>query len=167
MVVGENVNESTRITDPHVLNELIHRLGRVEARPVSASEESVSVADVAEALDHPSSEVSRALQEILQERAREKVITALREIEEPLYRVERPGHGPTIEHQDPLMRIRTVQELTARATPPLEDEKPHVTPQTPTEQWVGNVITFVVLAAMVVLLVWAVVASMAAGLKAG
>jgi hypothetical protein len=165
MAVGDGVNESTRITDPEVLNELILRLGRVEASRPESQEESVSVTDVAEALDQNPVEVTRALQEILRERARERVITALREIEEPLYRVERPGHSPTIEHQDPLMRIRIVQELTARAMPPVEVEKPHVSPQSASEKWVAAVITFVVLGAMVVLLLWAVFSGIASGIR--
>lgn len=155
----EEVTGSTRISDPVVLNALIHRLSHVEPQ-AQAHAETVCVSDVAEALGKTPAEVARELESILRELARERVITALREIEEPLYRVERPGHGSTIEHQDPLMRIRTVQELTERATPHPEPTPVKLTPPTLADKWVGIVIAGAVVGAMVLLLVWALVAGL-------
>ena len=115
---------SRPITDPAVLTELVRRLGNVEPRRTSSDPDHVCVTDVAEALGVTSAEVSRELDRIQDERHRERVSVALREIEEPLYRVERPGHGPTVAHQDPLMRIRTVRDLSARHTETSQPNKP-------------------------------------------
>lgn len=79
----------------------------------SPSERKITVEDVAEALDMDPEHVARELERLHQEQLEARLSQTMRELEEPLYRVERPAttHSPT---SDPIFRLRSVRALMER-----------------------------------------------------
>lgn len=94
-----------RIED-YELAELLRRLDGMEAS--LAPDDAVTIRDVCELTGHSEREVKAALEELREEDLRARLATALRELEAPLYAVERPGFA-----SDPLSawaRTKTLQE---------------------------------------------------------
>ena len=102
------------IPDLDTLHELLARLNEVEHfRPVTRTEH-ITVEDVAEALGLDADFVERELAVILEEHRNARLAGALRELEEPLYRVERTGHAAHDPLENPIMKLRSVQILAER-----------------------------------------------------
>lgn len=94
------------------LRSLLLRLDGLGASETSG-EGPITVEDVAEALDMDPQHVARELAAMHQERAEARLSQAMRELEEPLYRVERPA--TTQPHlTDPIFRLRSVRALMER-----------------------------------------------------
>lgn len=113
--------QGREVTDTSELVELINRLQDDTHRlnqPVVSRSDKVTVEDVAEALDLDPEEVARVLKEIHEEHEYARVAGALRELEEPLYRVERPGHSANDSFANPLYKLRSIQMLTERVAKP-------------------------------------------------
>ncbi|RYG39495.1 hypothetical protein EON81_00650 [bacterium] len=72
-----------------------------------------TVRDVAEATGLTEKEIREALREVRRSRLSEE----LRTLEEPLFRVERPGSGPRSDVADYLARERTLNTLLDRMPP--------------------------------------------------
>ncbi|MBS1705248.1 MAG: hypothetical protein JST40_05200 [Armatimonadetes bacterium] len=75
----------------------------------------ITVEDVAEALGLGADEVARVLRQLHEEHREARITGVFKELEEPLYRVERPdvrGHLT-----DPIFRLRSVQLLMERNRP--------------------------------------------------
>lgn len=109
------------VTDEAELAELIDRLHRQTdnwTEPVATRTDHITVEDIAEALDLDPLEVAKVLKEIHEEHEYARVAGALREMEEPLYRVERPGHAEQDSLNNPVYRLRSVQILTERIAKP-------------------------------------------------
>lgn len=102
------------IPDLDILHELLARLNEVEHfQPVSRTE-NITVEDIAEALHLDPDHVARQLETILTEHREARISGVLRELEEPLYRVERTGHAPPDPLGNPLFKLRSVQILAER-----------------------------------------------------
>ncbi|MBX7134612.1 MAG: hypothetical protein K1X67_18235 [Fimbriimonadaceae bacterium] len=80
---------------------LLERLHDPHAVPEVIQEEQVTVQDVAEATGLPINEVLDALAKVRDENHEARLAAKLRELEEPMYRVERPGPSPV----DPLSTL--------------------------------------------------------------
>lgn len=94
------------------LRDLLIRLHRVEL--VEAIEESdchTTVDDIAEALDTTPTHVYKELLMLREERRRKQIEAALTEMEEPLYRVERPSTGPTTTRLDYGFKKMSVETI--------------------------------------------------------
>lgn len=114
----EGEPESNVIHDDAELNVLLQRLGKsqglvdeiVQAEP----EHRVTVQDIAEATGLTAEYVEKELQLMLAEQREAKLSRVLRELEEPLYRVERTDVVQP-NKVDAVFRTRTVQMLMDRA----------------------------------------------------
>ena len=113
----ESRNEESvlrEIPDLDTLHELLARLNEAEHfQPVSRSE-NITVEDVAEALHLDPDHVANELEMILTEHREARITGVLRELEEPLYRVERTGHTAPDPLGNPLFKLRSVQILAER-----------------------------------------------------
>lgn len=94
---------SDRIED-FELAELLARLDGIET--AFQLDDSVAVQDVCELTGHPLHVVREALEELREQDMRARLAIALREIEAPLYAVERPGPS-----SDPLAAWARTQTL--------------------------------------------------------
>jgi hypothetical protein len=114
----ENHHEESvlrEIPDLDTLHELLARLNEVETyEPVSRTDK-ITVEDIAEALHLDPDYVAQELEDILAEHRSARLSEALRELEEPLYRVERTGHTPHDPLGNPLYKLRSVQLLAERS----------------------------------------------------
>lgn len=111
-----------------------------------------TVRDVAEATGLSEEEVRAALREMRRARLSEE----LRILEEPLYRVERPGHADSDPYARYLARERTLNTILDR---PATIPKPFAQPApTPRENWMDYLILVPLLAAVGYFLVHAVIA---------
>jgi hypothetical protein len=100
------------VPDISTLHELLARLNEVETfEPVSRTDK-ITVEDIAEALNLNVEHVARELETILEEHRDARLAGAIRELEEPLYRVERSGHTVPDPLGNPLYKLRSVQILT-------------------------------------------------------
>ena len=107
-------NQPFEIPDLDTLHELLARLNEVEHfQPVSRTE-NITVEDVAEALHLDPEHVANELELILTEHREARITGVLRELEEPLYRVERTGHTAPDPLGNPLFKLRSVQILAER-----------------------------------------------------
>ncbi|MBS1701551.1 MAG: hypothetical protein JST12_07815 [Armatimonadetes bacterium] len=109
------VSRQTEIADVETLRELIARLNEVENWHPITRPEAVTVEDVAEALHLDPHYVAAELERIHEEHREARLAGTLRELEEPLYRVERTGHTPPDPLGNPLMKMRSVQLLAERS----------------------------------------------------
>lgn len=75
----------------------------------------MTVEDVAEALHLDSEYVARELEALYEEHKEARLAGVIRELEEPLYRVERTGHTPPDPLGNPLFKLRSVQILAERS----------------------------------------------------
>lgn len=102
------------IPDLTTLQELLARLNEVDHyTPVSRTDK-VTVEDIAEALNLDPEHVAEELEFILDEHRNARLSGVIRELEEPLYRVERTGHAVHDPHGNPLYKLRSVQLLTEK-----------------------------------------------------
>lgn len=107
-------NQLREVPDLDTLHELLTRLNSFEAfEPVSRTEK-ITVEDIAEALHLDPDDVALQLETILDEHREARIAGALREMEEPLFRVERPGHFQAGPLDNPLHKLRSVQILMSR-----------------------------------------------------
>lgn len=127
-----------------VLDELHRDLGP----EVVIAESRITVEEIAEATDMPLAKVNEAVRRVREARMAE----VLRELEEPTYRVERPGQTPV----DPLFAQRFTRDNfpnlldSATSTPPKKREVPrtvheHITDHLATLMAVLVVLVFVAL----------------------
>ncbi len=102
------------IPDLDTLKELLARLNEVDHyRPVSRTDK-VTVEDIAEALDIDTEMVAQQLEIILEEHRAARISGVIRELEEPLYQVERTGHSAHDPLNNPIYKLRSVQILAER-----------------------------------------------------
>lgn len=128
------------VHDAEELHRLIARLTKLsqaDLARLSSDEDRITVRDVSEALSLPESEVMDALEHIHREAWEARFSQAIREAEEPLYRVERTAtsNADPLDNS-PIHRLRSVQILTDMARPrftrekskPAEKESPTLAP---------------------------------------
>ena len=127
-----------------------------------SDDQRITVRDVAELLRLPESQVFMALEEIHREAWEARMSTAIREAEEPFYRVERPSTSNADPlHSSPIHRLRSVQILAERAHPKLTpDEKPPSEKESTLAKFLGNAILVSVLLLVFALLVKAALVAM-------
>lgn len=89
---------------------------REEAHVASPYDDWVTIDSIAEATGHPESEIERVLFEIRRENMASRISERLRELEEPLYRVERPGHHRP-DASAPAIRIAQINTILDRILP--------------------------------------------------
>lgn len=110
----QSENRLTEIPDSDTLHELLARLNELDSfKPVSRTE-NITVEDVAEALHLDPDYVTSELEAIFEEHRNARLAGVLRELEEPLYRVERTGHAVHDPLGNPLYKLRSVQILAER-----------------------------------------------------
>ncbi|MDX2065149.1 MAG: hypothetical protein SFX74_05350 [Fimbriimonadaceae bacterium] len=130
----------------------MQRLG--EPRPEPEMRDIVTVEDIAEALDLPVETVAAELERMHTEDREARLVGVLRELEEPLYRVERPAVTPA-ETVNPLHRLRSVQTLIERARPvPLVRRAMTVDADERFGQQLGRWVLLIFAALFIALLVW-------------
>ncbi len=111
-------NPKSEIASDEELRLLLERLHRAE----SLEEETaryhqigkITVEDVAEAVGMHPDLVAQELDAMHQEWMESRVSGVLRELEEPLYRVERPGNEVKSGLDSPLLRMKSVQTLASK-----------------------------------------------------
>jgi hypothetical protein len=107
-------SESETELSPGELRELLERLEEIEPRRELFSE-SVTIAAVAEVTGEAPERLAKMLDRIRREDYEARLSTMLRELEEPLYRVERAGVQPkTTITEAYLARSRTFDTLLDR-----------------------------------------------------
>ncbi len=115
---GLRSNPKSEIASDEELRILLERLQRAE----SLEEETaryhqigkITVEDVAEAVGMHPDVVAQELDAMHQEWMEARVSGVLRELEEPLYRVERPGTEIKSGLDSPLLRLKSVQTLAGK-----------------------------------------------------
>ena len=152
-------NQLREIPDFDTLHELLSRLNEVEQfNPVTRTE-NVTVEDIAEALNLDPEHVARELELILTKHREARYSAVLRELEEPLYRVERTGHTPPDPLGNPLYKLRSVQILAERnrEKPIFPRRKIEETKSDKVSASVGSVMIILVAVLMVILAIKAIV----------
>ncbi len=146
--------EADIVHDGEELRELLARL-HGEEDAVSRRTEKVTIHDVAEALGLTPESVAEALDQIHEEHHEARVASILRELEEPLYRVERasPINADPLGPGNPLFRLRSVQTLAAMNRKKVELEDVQKPAPASASHYVGN--TILILMAVVLLVVLA------------
>lgn len=152
---------NTEISDIDTLRELISRLNETdEWQPVTRSEH-VTVEDIAEALHLDPDYVAAELEELLEEHRQAKLSQTLRELEEPLYSVERTGHAVHDPLGNPLYKLRSVQILAERTkSKPVLARREEIEDSTDRfSRWVSRVIILLMLVMTVALVLKVILAS--------
>ncbi|MBA4292183.1 hypothetical protein C0431_04365 [bacterium] len=90
-----------------------------ETHKISPYDEWVTVAAICEATGHNEAEISALLHELRRQDLASKISTRLRELEAPLYSVERPGHHRP-DPSAPLIRIEQINTILDRLLPKSE-----------------------------------------------
>jgi len=110
-------NEDREVRDEAELRELLGRLDRtvehVETLADNDPTHYTTVEDIAEALGLSPAFVADELRKLHAEHREAKLHSVLRELEEPIHRVERPGLNQS-HHSDPIFRLKSVQALVER-----------------------------------------------------
>ena len=153
MEIDHEEHALREIPDLDTLKELLARLHEVDHyHPVSRTEK-VTVEDIAEALDLDPEFVAQQLEIILDEHRAARVSGVLRELEEPLYRVERTGHTVHDPLGNPLYKLRSVQILAERnkVQPILPRRKLEDSSSDKTGNLVGRFVLFLMVAGMIIL----------------
>jgi hypothetical protein len=102
------------VPDIETLHELLSRLNETDTfEPVTRSQK-ITVEDIAEALNLDSDYVAEELEAILEEHRDARLAGVIRELEEPLYRVERTGHSVQEQMDNPIFKLRSVKILTEK-----------------------------------------------------
>ena len=144
------------IHDDQELRELLDRLhasqGLVDEVHAASPEEKVTVEDIAEALGMHPEDVARELARLHQEHREARLHGALKELEEPLYRVERPAVSGG-DKLDPIFRLRSVQMLMDRNKETELLRRPVVKErESKASHWVGMLVVWLVVLAAVYLI---------------
>lgn len=144
----------------HALLERLHAAQQLLDEPPSPHEEDhrVHVEDVAEALDLPVETVLEALTKLRSESHEARIAAAIRDLEEPLYRVERPSTDATPK-SDPILRSRSAQQLASKLnlTVPLPRRKLALDAEEKHGRWLGQRVLMVLFALMIALITYGVV----------
>lgn len=119
-------SEFSRKLNAGELRTLLERLGEVDLEPPGSEEPTVE--DVAEALGHEPQFIENMLREQRAIDRESRISEALREMEEPLYRVERPGlnQSDPMSRHNPIHRqrvITTILDHLPRADHPKRRQK--------------------------------------------
>lgn len=111
-------NPKSEIESDEELRLLLERLHRADSLEEEAERYhqlgKITVEDVAEAVGMHPDVVAQELDSMHQEWMESKVAGVLRELEEPLYRVERPGTEIKSGLDSPLLRMKSVQTLASK-----------------------------------------------------
>ena len=157
----ERVGRQDReITDSTILHELLARLNDPDDERILSRPEVITVEDVAEALHLDPDFVAEELQAIYEEHRLARLSGVIRELEEPLYRVERPGHSILDQTDNPLYKLRSVQILSERNRG--QDVLPR-RKKKEEEDKVTKVVSYVILGSMTLLLILIVCRAIFAG----
>lgn len=108
---GHEFEEEADLVTPLELTALLSELHEPDSWMGEEDDDHVTVSAVAEATGHSETEIQDLLERLREEDKEIRLARALREMEEPLYRVERPGPTP----HDPLaahFRLRPGQSLS-------------------------------------------------------
>lgn len=111
-------NPKSEIASDEELRILLERLQRAETLEEETARYhelgKITVEDVAEAVGMHPDVVAQELDAMHQEWMESRVSGVLRELEEPLYRVERPGVEIKSGLDSPLLRMKSVQTLASK-----------------------------------------------------
>lgn len=160
--IMENHHEENvlrEVPDLETLQELLSRLNEVEHyTPVSRTDK-ITVEDIAEALNLNPEHVARELEAILEDHRDARLAGVIRELEEPLYRVERAGHQVHDPLGNPLYKLRSVQMLTEknRAKTELPRRELEETDSDRLGHWIGKFMIILMFALMAILVIKALV----------
>jgi DNA-binding transcriptional ArsR family regulator len=152
-------NVLREVPDLDTLQELLSRLNEVEHyKPVSRSEK-ITVEDIAEALNLDANHVARELEAILEEHRDARLAGVIRELEEPLYRVERAGHQVHDPLGNPLFKLRSVKLLTDknREKSALPRRELKETDSDRLGHWIGKFMIILMFSLMAILVIKALV----------
>lgn len=111
MAQGHEFEEERDTVTPLELTALLSELHEPDSWMGEEDDDHVTVSAVAEATGRSETEIQELLERLREEDKEIRLSRALREMEEPLYRVERPGPTP----HDPLaahFRLRPGQSLS-------------------------------------------------------
>jgi hypothetical protein len=117
---GTEKNLKSQLISANELKDVLQAIEEQQfgdrAREVSPYDEWVTVKSICEATGHSESEIETVLLAIRRENLASKVSERLRELEEPLYRVERPGHHKP-DPSAPALRIQQINTILDRIMP--------------------------------------------------
>lgn len=102
-----------------VLHSLQEESLAQETHKISPYDEWVTIAAICEATGHNEAEISALLHDLRRQELASRISTRLRELEEPLYSVERPGHHRP-DPSAPLIRIEQINTILDRLVPKSE-----------------------------------------------
>lgn len=150
--------EANVVHDGEELRELLLRLHGEESE-LPRRTEKVTIHDVAEALGVTPESVAEALDQIHQEHHEARVASVLRELEEPLYRVERasPVNADPLGPENPLFRLKSVQTLAAMSRKKVELEVETSQEAPSASRHIGNAILIGMAIVLVVVLIKALI----------
>lgn len=146
--------EAEVVHDSEELRELLARLQGEEAE-LPRRTDKVTIHDVAEALGMSSQSVAEVLDQIHAEHHEARVASVLRELEEPLYRVERasPVNADPLGPGNPLFRLKSVQTLAAMSRKKVELEPVEEVPEPLGPKVVSYLILFGMVGSLVVIVI--------------
>ncbi|MFZ4506969.1 MAG: hypothetical protein ACOYON_04645 [Fimbriimonas sp.] len=122
------------------LLERIHQRESALAEITQSHPNQVTVEDIAEALDLDPEEVARELEQMHREHREARISGVLRELEEPLYRVERPAPSSQDSMSNPLLKMRSIRTLSDRLNAPVLPRRKKVDHSDNPHAWVGTAI---------------------------
>ncbi|MFM9871855.1 MAG: hypothetical protein ACKVQS_00155 [Fimbriimonadaceae bacterium] len=115
----EETLHSSLISDDElreVLQNLEEQELRLEAHEASPYDDWVTIKAICEATGHSENEIEGVLYDIRRANLASKISERLRELEEPLYRVERPGHSRP-DPSAPALRIAQIDTILDKLLP--------------------------------------------------
>ena len=152
MGIQRDSHEEGEIADPIVLHELLARLNDPDDERILSRPEVITVEDVAEALHLDPDYVAAELRAIYEEHRLARLSGVIRELEEPLYRVERPGHNVLDSSNNPLYKLRSVQILADRNK---ETELPR-RPKHSEQDRVAQFVSYLILGGMAIVMIFVI-----------
>ncbi len=160
--VMENHHEENvlrEVPDLETLQELLCRLNEVEHFKPGSRSEKITVEDIAEALNLDADHVARELEAILEDHREARLAGVIRELDEPLYRVERTGHQVHDPLGNPLYKLRSVQILTEknRVKAELPRRELKETDSDRLGHWIGKFMIILMFSLMAILVIKALV----------
>lgn len=138
---------------PEELHALLHRLHADEYEQAleDGPDDHATVSAVCEVTGHSPQRVLQILEDIRREDRESRVAERLREIEEPLYRVERPGadtdplNKPTFANRQRV--FQSILDTVPRPEGKIKvNRKEQVTAQDKLSSWIGMIVVLLVLA---------------------
>lgn len=159
----EKTIQSPLISDSE-LRILFERINRTDeeqfeqAHQISPHDDWVTINAFCEVTGHHPEDVQRILEDIRRKDLHAKLATRLRELEEPTFRVERPGHSIQNSHE-PLLRQQQINSMLDKLLPqkPLRQKLALTT--TPGEKIVstiGAIFAFLIVAGTIGIIVQAI-----------